>query len=49
MLEISEKSKNLPLSPIRKLVPLAEQALSRGVKILTQTLVFADIETPQIG
>lgn len=49
MLTISEKSKNLPLSPIRKLVPLAEKAVARGVKIYKLNIGQPDVETPQVA
>ena len=35
MLSISELSKKMPASPIRKLVPYAEAAKKRGVRCIT--------------
>ncbi len=49
MLPISEKSKKLPSSPIRKLVPLAEKAEARGVKIYKLNIGQPDIATPQVA
>jgi len=33
MLTLSEKAKKMPASPIRKLVPFADAAKKRGVKV----------------
>ncbi|MDR1406001.1 MAG: pyridoxal phosphate-dependent aminotransferase, partial [Prevotellaceae bacterium] len=33
MLQISNKAQVMPLSPVRKLVPFAEAAKKRGVKV----------------
>lgn len=49
MPEISSKGKAMPASPIRKLVPFAESAKSRGIKILHLNIGQPDIETPQIA
>lgn len=44
---ISHKSKAMPASPIRKLVPFAEAAKKRGVKIFHLNIGQPDIETPE--
>jgi aspartate aminotransferase len=43
---ISHKADNMPASPIRKLVPFAEAAKKRGVKIFHLNIGQPDIETP---
>lgn len=49
MLKISQKGQNMPESPIRKLVPFAEQARKRGVKIFPLNIGQPDIETPAVA
>lgn len=49
MPQISEKGKILPASPIRKLVPYANQAKSRGIKVYHLNIGQPDIETPSIA
>ncbi len=49
MPQISEKGKTLPASPIRKLVPYANQAKSRGIKVYHLNIGQPDIETPSIA
>ena len=49
MLQISEKGKALPASPIRKLVPYADQAKARGIKVYHLNIGQPDIETPPIA
>lgn len=49
MLTISEKAKGFPYSPIRKLVPFAEAAKSRGVKVYHLNIGQPDIPAPQIA
>lgn len=44
----SDKGKHMPPSPIRKLVPYAEAAKKRGVKIYHLNIGQPDIETPQV-
>src|SRR5258705_4870749 len=44
----SDKGKHMPHSPIRKLVPYAEAAKKRGIKIYHLNIGQPDIETPQI-
>lgn len=46
MLAISKRGKNMPASPIRKLVPFAEAAKMRGTKIYHLNIGQPDIETP---
>src|SRR5688572_23162491 len=43
---ISTKAKEMPSSPIRKLVPFAEAAKKRGIKIYHLNIGQPDIETP---
>lgn len=47
MLKLSDKATILPASPIRKLVPYAESAKKRGVKVYHLNIGQPDIETPQ--
>lgn len=49
MLEISERGKIVPASPIRKLVPYADQAKARGVKVYHLNIGQPDIATPEIA
>ncbi|MBN2175611.1 MAG: pyridoxal phosphate-dependent aminotransferase [Bacteroidales bacterium] len=49
MPEISKKGRFMPESPIRKLVPYAEAAKKRGVKVYHLNIGQPDIETPQIA
>lgn len=49
MLKISEKGQAMPESPIRKLVPFAEEAKSRGVKVYHLNIGQPDIETPEVA
>ena len=46
---ISNKGMNMPESPIRKLVPYAEDAKKRGVKVFHLNIGQPDIKTPQIA
>lgn len=46
MPKISQRAKNMPASPIRKLVPLADQAKKRGIKIYHLNIGQPDIPTP---
>lgn len=45
---ISVKAKQMPASPIRKLVPFADEAKKRGVKIYHLNIGQPDIETPAV-
>ena len=47
MLKISAKSHELPISPIRRLVPLAEAAAARGTHIYKLNIGQPDIHTPE--
>lgn len=47
MLHLSKKGIEMPSSPIRKLVPYAEAAKKRGVKVYHLNIGQPDIETPQ--
>lgn len=46
MLSISERGRQMPPSPIRKLVPYAEAAKKKGVKVYHLNIGQPDIETP---
>lgn len=47
MLTISNKAKAMPASPIRKLVPYAEAAKKRGVKVYHLNIGQPDIASPK--
>ena len=49
MPKISERAVEMPASPIRKLVPLADAAKKRGVKIYHLNIGQPDLPTPQEG
>ncbi len=49
MLNISQKGKAMPESPIRKLVPYAEAARRKGIKIYPLNIGQPDIETPELA
>jgi len=46
MLQISERGQQMPPSPIRKLVPYAEAAKKKGIKVYHLNIGQPDIETP---
>ena len=46
---VSNKGKSMPQSPIRKLVPYAEDAKKRGVKVFHLNIGQPDIKTPQVA
>jgi aspartate aminotransferase len=46
MLTISQRGKQMPPSPIRKLVPYAEAAKKKGIKVYHLNIGQPDIETP---
>ncbi|MBC7651901.1 MAG: pyridoxal phosphate-dependent aminotransferase [Deinococcales bacterium] len=48
MLSISNRGKQMPASPIRKLVPFAEAAKKRGTKVYHLNIGQPDIETPKM-
>jgi aspartate aminotransferase len=45
-LQISERGRRMPASPIRKLAPLADAARERGVRVLHLNIGQPDLETP---
>ena len=47
MLSVSNRGKIMPASPIRKLVPFAEAAKKKGIKIYHLNIGQPDIETPK--
>lgn len=49
MPQISEKGKAMPASPIRKLVPYAEAAKKRGIKVYHLNIGQPDIITPPLA
>lgn len=49
MPSISNKGKAMPQSPIRKLVPYAEDAKKRGVEVFHLNIGQPDIKTPQVA
>lgn len=49
MLGISKKGQMMPPSPIRKLVPYADAAKKRGIKVYHLNIGQPDIETPRIA
>lgn len=49
MPNISKKGKMMPASPIRKLVPFAEAAKKRGVKVYHLNIGQPDIKTPEVA
>jgi len=46
---ISKKGMSMPQSPIRKLVPFAEDAKKRGVKVFHLNIGQPDIKTPKVA
>ncbi|MFL5808505.1 MAG: pyridoxal phosphate-dependent aminotransferase [Flavisolibacter sp.] len=46
MLQISDRGQQMPPSPIRKLVPYAEAAKKKGIKVFHLNIGQPDIETP---
>lgn len=49
MPKISKKGQQMPESPIRKLVPFAEGAKKRGVKVYHLNIGQPDIKTPEVA
>ena len=47
MPKLSQKAVEMPSSPIRKLVPFAEQAYAKGLKVHHLNIGQPDIETPE--
>jgi len=48
MPKLSQKGANMPASPIRKLVPFADEARKRGVKVYHLNIGQPDIKTPDV-
>ena len=46
---ISHRGEVMPASPIRKLVPLANKAKEKGIKVFHLNIGQPDLPTPQIG
>lgn len=49
MLTISKRGREMPASPIRKLVPFAEKAKKKGTVVYHLNIGQPDIETPQLA
>lgn len=49
MPRISNKGMSMPESPIRKLVPYAENAKKRGINVFHLNIGQPDIKTPQVA
>lgn len=49
MLNISNRGREMPASPIRKLVPFAEQAKKKGTTVYHLNIGQPDIETPKLA
>ena len=49
MPNISHKGRSMPESPIRKLVPFAEAAKSRGIDVIHLNIGQPDIKTPEVA
>ncbi|MEA4983396.1 MAG: pyridoxal phosphate-dependent aminotransferase, partial [Paludibacter sp.] len=45
----SQRGNSMPESPIRKLVPLADKAKARGVKVYHLNIGQPDLKTPQVA
>ncbi|NCI47240.1 pyridoxal phosphate-dependent aminotransferase [Sediminibacterium soli] len=48
MLQISQRGQAMPASPIRKLVPYAEAAKNKGIRVYHLNIGQPDIETPKL-
>ena len=49
MPQISERGKQMPESPIRKLVPFAEKAKAQGKSVIHLNIGQPDIKTPEVA
>lgn len=49
MPQTSQRGNSMPESPIRKLVPLADKAKARGVKVYHLNIGQPDLKTPQVA
>lgn len=47
-LQISERGRRMPASPIRKLMPLADEARRQGARVLGLNIGQPDLETPAV-
>lgn len=47
-MNISKRAQNVPSSPIRKLVPFADQAKKKGIKVYHLNIGQPDIQTPPV-
>lgn len=48
MIRLSNRAEQMPASPIRKLVPFAQEAKKRGVKVYHLNIGQPDIKTPEL-
>ena len=48
MPQTSQRGQDMPASPIRKLVPLADKAKARGIKVYHLNIGQPDLKTPQV-
>ena len=46
---ISRRGKKMPTSPIRRLVPFAEEATKKGVHVYYLNIGQPDIKTPEVA
>ena len=49
MPNISQRGVNMPASPIRKLVPLANKAKAKGTKVYHLNIGQPDLPTPEVA
>ena len=49
MPSISARGRVMPASPIRKLIPFAEEAARNGIKVYRLNIGQPDIQTPQVA
>ena len=49
MPKTSLRGQQMPQSPIRKLVPLADQAKERGIKVYHLNIGQPDLKTPEVA
>ena len=48
MLSLSKRAELMPASPIRKLVPFAQEAKKNGIKVYHLNIGQPDIKTPEL-
>ena len=48
-MQLSNRAQKVPSSPIRKLVPFADEAKKKGVKVYHLNIGQPDIKTPSVG